>query len=108
MSEITSFDSVKDMMEAIEEARKFADEQVKPHQTALKVGDHFLQITEMGFWIWGEVLECYGQDHLKHYRYCNCFSTVCPHGEMGDVHVSVITGTISKEVFDAIIQHLQR
>ncbi|MFC1712834.1 hypothetical protein ACFL6S_04145 [Candidatus Poribacteria bacterium] len=107
MSEITSFDSVEEMMGAIDEARKSADAQVKPHQAALKIGDHFLQITEMGFWIWGEVLECYEEDRMKHYRFCNCFSNVCPHGEMGDVHVSVVTGTISKEAFDGIVKRLQ-
>jgi len=105
--EVTFFDSVEDMMQAVDSARIAADEQVKPHQAELKVGDKFLQITEMGFWIYGQVLECYDEDRMKHYRFCNCFSNVCPHGEMGDVHVSVVTGKISDEVFTAVVNRLQ-
>ncbi len=107
MSEITSFDSVEEMMEAIEEARIAADEQVKDFQKAIKTGDHFLQLTEYGFWIYGEVLEEYKEERMKHYRFCKCYSEVCPAGELGDVHVSVISGQISKEAFTAIVNRLQ-
>ena len=101
------YNSFQEMMDAIEGARIAADDQVQPHQEAIKIGDHFLQMTNLGFSIYGEVLEEYDEERMKHYRYCNCFSSACPHGELGDVHVSVITGTISKEAFTAIVNRLQ-
>jgi len=50
--------------------------------------------------IYGEVLECYDDPWLKHYRFCRCYSAACPRGELGDVHVSVIERFISREEFE--------
>ena len=40
--------------------------------------------------VFGEVLEGYQEAHLRHYRFCRCFSVACPEGEVGDVHVSTV------------------
>lgn len=101
--EFQSFDSYEDMMAAIDEARMTADGRVKPWQAAIRPGDHFVQGTEYGFLIFGEVLntddEFYKSEEGKNYRFCKCYSIACPDGEMGDVHVSVIGLVIKEDVF---------
>jgi len=52
----------------------------------------------------GEVLEGYQQAHLRHYRFCRCFSVACPEGEVGDVHVSTVLCLISRAFFEAMRQ----
>jgi hypothetical protein len=102
--EVQSFNSWDEMMSAINEARIVADGRVKDWQSAIKPGDHFIQSTEYGFYIFGEVLESdddyYRSDEGKNYRFCRCYSVAVPDSECGDVHVSVIGAIISKEVFE--------
>lgn len=101
-----AFDTLDEMMQAITKAREAADRRVKSWQAAVKPGDYFAQDTDYGFMIFGHVLatedDFYKADEGMHYRCCNCFSVACPDGEVGDVHVSVISALISKTMFEAI------
>lgn len=107
---VTFYDNFEDMMEALDEAREAADANVKDWQKELKKGDCFLQFTDYGFDIYGEVLEEYDKEtdpHMEHYRFCKCYSPAVPYGELGDVHVSVIAGKISEQAFEGIVGRLQ-
>jgi hypothetical protein len=119
--EVTAYDSVADMMDAIHSAREKADEQVRPSQAAAKVGDFFVKFfPPEQVIIFGEVLDpvesdrqagadedelnylrkLYAEPHMKHFRFSRCFSVMCPEGELGDTHVSSILCVIPKEVFE--------
>lgn len=84
-----------------------ADERVQEWQKAIKKGDYFWQETEYDFNIYGEVLEDDYEGELQHYRFCKCYSSACPEGEIGDVHLSVISGILTREEFEERIQELQ-
>ena len=101
------FDSVEEMFEAEREAQEAANARVKEWQKQIKVGDCFRQETDYGFDIYGEVLEECEAEHLKHYRFCYCFSEACPEGEKGDVHMSQVTELISREDYEAVKKKLQ-
>jgi len=82
-----------------------ADARVKPWQAAVKVGDCFIADSgEEDLLVFGEVLEGYTEAHLRHYRFCRCFSVGCPEGEVGDVHVSTILAVVSRAFFEAMRQ----
>jgi len=97
--EVEFFATHEEAMARLEEARKAADARVKPWQAALKPGERFIYLTE-GLVIFGEVLETHEEPHLKHYRFCRCFSVACPEGELGDVHVSTVACRISRQFFE--------
>jgi len=97
---ITFYDSHEEMMEALAEAMEAADRNVKEWQKAIKRGDCFRQKTEYGFDVFGKVVEDNYTDELQHYRFCKCYSEACPEGELGDVHISVISEIIPKERFE--------
>ena len=97
---IQEFSSFEEMMEEIERAMKEADRRVKPWQRKIKVGDYFEKETPYGFKVYCEVLDEYHEPHLKNFRFCRCYSIVCPNGELGDVHVSTVKRRITKEEFE--------
>ncbi len=101
------FDSVEEMFEVERKAQEEANARVEDWQRQIKKGDCFRQSTPYGFDIYGEVLEECEAEHLKHYRFCYCFSVACPLGEKGDVHVCQITEVISQEDYEAIKAKLQ-
>ena len=101
----TSYNSLDEMFEGLGSAMKAADSRVKPWQEQVKPGDFYVQDTEYGFKIYGEVLKTdeepiYKQAHMKHYRLAKAYSNACPEGEVGDVHVSSIEKILSKEEFE--------
>lgn len=89
------------------QAMQAADERVQEWQKAIKKGDYFWQETEYEFSIYGEVLENDYEGELQHYRFCKCYSSACPEGEIGDVHLSVISGILTREEFEERMQELQ-
>jgi len=101
------FDSQEAAHARLREAMKAADARVRPWQAAIAPGDCF--VTDCGgvegFLIFGEVLEGYTEPHLRHYRFCRCFSVACTEGEVGDVHVSAILCVIARGVFELARQH---
>jgi len=95
------------MMKDLEENMKEADSRVQPWQAEIKPGDLYMQDTEYGFQIFGNILkpkgegsEIYNEPHMKYYRLVNAYSVACPDGEMGDVHVSSVTRKITEWEFE--------
>jgi hypothetical protein len=104
---ITFYENTEEMLDALTDAMESADEKVQEWQKAIKKGDCFWQDTEYGFQIYGEVLKnAYREKHLKNYRFCKCYSGACPEGEIGDVHLSVISGLLTREEFEEKIKAL--
>ena len=103
---ITFYDSAEEMLDALTEAMEAADSKVQEWQAKIKEGDCFWQETEYGFPIYGEVLEDDYEGDLQHYRFCKCYSEACQEGELGDVHVSSVSGILSREEFEEKIQVL--
>jgi hypothetical protein len=98
--EVEFFDSHEAAAKRLRQAMEAADARVTPWQAALRPGECILSIVEDGLVVFGEVLEGYREPHLKHYRFCRCFSVACPEGELGDVHVSTVACRISREEFE--------
>jgi hypothetical protein len=103
--EVEFFDSLEEAQARLRQAMEAADARVKLWQAAVKVGDCFIADGgEEDLVVFGEVLEGYHEAHLRHYRFCRCFSVACPEGEVGDVHVSTILAVVSREFFEAMRQ----
>jgi hypothetical protein len=122
---ITFYGSFEEMMEAEREARKAADARVTPQQRRYRPGDIVVSDSGYGFPIFHEILdnekivkenlERYGEEYEEegmyildtycfnpqpwNYRFANNYSEACPYGELGDFHVSVGLGKISREKF---------
>lgn len=111
---ITPIENLDDFFEQIAEARQTADSHVEPWQTELKTGDHFVRLVQPDpvgdkvFAIYGEVIkpefeegeeDYYLEPHMVHYRFCRCFSVMCPQGELGDTHVSTVGKKLSPTQF---------
>jgi hypothetical protein len=117
-------DTLDDFIEAETNARLEADSHVKPEQI-LQSGDYCMRVSH-GFSIYSEILdaaemtrrgrslsdldeeeqdeyqsilELYNEPHMKLYRFTRSFSSVCPGGELGDIHLSTVR-KISKEEFE--------
>jgi hypothetical protein len=103
--EVEFFDSLEEAQACLRQAMEAADSRVKPWQAAVKVGDCFVADgDEEDLVVFGEVLEGYQEAHLRHYRFCRCFSVACPEGEVGDVHVSTVLCLVSRAFFEAMRQ----
>ena len=100
---VSFYENVDDMFDDLNASMEAADAAVKDWQTKIKVGDKFIQETDMGFNIYGEILELHKRRHLKHYRLSFAFSEACPLGEMGDVHVSSVTDIINEEAYQDLL-----
>ena len=73
MTKVEFFGSMEEAMQRLEEARKAADARVEPWQADARPGDCFVYFDE-DLVIFGEVLECYGEPRVQHYRFCRCYS----------------------------------
>jgi hypothetical protein len=103
--DVEFFGSLEEAQARLREAMEAADARVRPWQAAVKAGDCFIADGgEEGLLVFGEVLEGYQEAHLRHYRFCRCFSVACPEGEVGDVHVSTVLCLIGRELFEAMRQ----
>jgi len=125
--EITFHDSLEDMFEAEEKARKAADTYVQPWQEKCRAGDILVSDPGYGFpifhelldneklvkenlWKYGDeyedegiyTLDIYNELHMKNYRFCRNYSEVVPEGELGDIHLSIAIGVVSREYFDEL------
>jgi len=99
------FDSVEEAQARLRQAMKAADAKVRLWQAAIGPGDCFVaDSSEEGLLVFGEVLEGYTELHLRHYRFCRCYSVACPEGELGDVHVSTVLCRVSRAFFEAMRQ----
>lgn len=108
-------------------ARKAADERVDPEQVALRPGDFCARVAH-GIVIYSEILDAaahllgdraledldedekeeyesvrdsYTEEHMKNYRFTRSYSSLCPNGELGDIHVSTVSRVISQKEFQS-------
>ncbi len=88
-----------DPMAVVREQTRFADAEVRPWQAKLVPGDCFFKVVN-DLPIFGEVLEVYDETHVRHFRLARCFSTACPDGELGDIHVADVREEITRREFD--------
>ena len=102
---IEPFDDLEDFFEREEQAKKEAEARVREWQRRVKPGDYFYRYVPFGdsvLTIYGEILE--GDEpyvgDMANYRFCRAYSVACPEGELGDVHISVIGGLMSREDFE--------
>ena len=126
--EIKTYNSFDEMMEAERKAREAADARVQPWQLKSKAGEILVSDPGYGFAIFHEILDNeklvsegfkkYGDDFEEegistldtycfspkpcNYRFCNNYSVVCPYGELGDMHLSIAVGKITKKDFDEL------
>jgi len=98
------FDSLEEAQDRLREAMEAADGKVKPWQAVIGPGDCFVTDSLDGLLVFGEVLEAYTEPHLRHYRFCRCYSVACSEGELGDVHVSTVLCRVSRAFFEAMRQ----
>jgi len=103
---IRFFDSFEDMMEAERRARESADARVQEWQRRIRMGDCFRRLTPYGFEVFCEVLKECQEEHLRNYRYCECYSVACREGERGDVHVSTVASLLDRGTFEQIKKKL--
>jgi hypothetical protein len=95
------FDSPQEAAQHLERAMRAADARVRPWQAVLAPGDCFIADGgEEALLVVGEVLEACTEERLRHYRFCRCYSTACPEGELGDVHVSTVLCRLSRQFFE--------
>ena len=127
MVKVTFYGSFEDMMEAESKARQQADTRVTPEQKKYRAGDIVVSDPGYGFPIFHEILDIeklvrdnlrkYGDDyeeegsyildiynepHMKNYRFCRSYSVVVPEGELGDIHLSIAVGQVSREYFNRL------
>jgi len=104
---ITFYENTEDMLDALTDAMEAADGNTQEWQKYIKKGDCFWHDTEYGFKIYGEVLDnAYCEKHIKNYRFCKCYSAICPEGETGDVHVCTVVGLLTRAEFEEKIKAL--
>jgi len=85
-----------------QEAQRAANARVMPWQSAIVPGQYFYRDSELGFRIYGEVLQEEEplRKGLENYRFIHGYSVACVEGEMGDIYVCQITKIIPKEEFE--------
>lgn len=118
---VREFDTLDEMLEYIRRSREEADAHAGDRGKLFVPGHCFARIVpEMGTIIYGLVLdpieaereagadedelefqrELRAAPHMENMRFCRCWSTLCPDGEYGDVHVSCMHAELSREEFD--------
>jgi hypothetical protein len=125
MVEITTYDSVEEMMDDLGKAMDAADARVTEQQKKYRPGDVVMSDSGYGFPIFhdiqdiekmvGEGFKKYGDDyeeegiylldlyrepHMRFYCFSKSYSECCPEGELGDFHISQGLYRIPREVFD--------
>ena len=116
-------------MESEEKARLAADEGVQAWQKKCRAGDILVSDPGYGFpifheildnekivkeylWKFGddyedegmEILDSYNRPEMENYRFCRNYSVVVPRGELGDIHLSIAIGKVSKGYFNDMME----
>lgn len=112
-----SHDELDDVFRQIAEARRAADALVLGWQRQVRPGDRCLSYNhEVELFVFHEILdplagavdeeertylrETYAEPHMEHYRFTKSYSAMCPEGELGDIHVSIVSLVIPLSVWD--------
>jgi len=118
---VQEFNSLEEMLAEIARQREAADAHVGDRGRLFRPGQRFVRLApEFGTIIYGEILDPIeaereaGADedelefqrqlrdapHMVNFRFCRCWSEICPEGEFGDVHVSSMHLDITAAEFD--------
>ena len=94
-------DELDELFNQLDRDRKAADARVQPWQASIGPGDYFRKETDLGFHIYGKV-QPDPEDRpstLGFFRFVRAYSVACPHGELGDAHVSTIERLLDENEF---------
>lgn len=124
MVNVTSYNSLEEMGDAMDKALRRANAAVRPAQAAIGYGDYWAQIAENeGLVVFGRIwtieegiaasIRCGADEeeaawearwsaaqHAEGFRFGIAYSVACPEGELGSTHI-VDMVPITKEVFEA-------
>ena len=108
------FDDIGDFLKEEQRAQDEAALRIPPWAATIKVGDFVTREHKSRshtFRIWSEVLPMTEEDEEGNeiegsyeghaYRFTRSFSVICPDGELGDVHLSVIERIVTRDEFEA-------
>ena len=122
MVNFTSYDSDEEMADALSAANSEASLRVDDWQAAITAGCFYYAVDyEEQLVIYGMVLdpvageraagaserevqyveEMYKAPGMESYRAARSYSVYCPEGEMGDIHVSTVSGVLTQGQFEA-------
>ena len=124
MVEITTCESLEEMMEDLGKAMEAADARVREQQKKYRPGDIVMSDSGYGFPIFHDIqdiekmvgegfrqygddyeeeglylLDLYREPHMRYYCFSKSYSECCPEGEWGDFHVSQGLYRIPRQVF---------
>jgi len=105
------------LLERVAEARRFADSQVLGWQRKLRPGDLCLSYNkDVELFVFHESLDplsyvsdeeereylrkTYAQETMANYRFTRSYSAICPDGELGDIHVSIVSCVVPPSVWE--------
>lgn len=107
-----SFDSLEDMFAFMQRDQEIAARAQKTHPIKvddLKHGDYFFSVRpDLDVVILGHVIETteYEEDNesiqenrKRGYVFSKCYSPLCVEGELGDIHVTNVSGKLSEAEF---------
>ena len=116
---ITFYNTLEEMFEDMDKQRRIADKSVNPIQALIQPGQYYVNYQpDIDLFVFGEILdyktlgateheqkqinELYSQTHMRYFRPSKAYSTICPNGEIGDVHLSTILAVIDKKFFGSL------
>lgn len=111
---VVYFNSLEEYDTALKAAKKKLDDRVEDWQRCTKPGDCHYQVHDGDFVIYGEIPQptpltaeedeqdrkYYESREGRNKRLMRCYSVLCPEGEFGLVHVSHISGILTREEFE--------
>lgn len=114
-SRMHQYDSIDDMLEALERGKVAADNAVQQWQSQLGPGDYFLY-TSFGIPVFCEVLSAdddlsiaddsyidhVGGEYTGNYRICRCYSSLTDkdEGEVTEVHIAKAEMKLPERIFE--------
>lgn len=97
-AEIIPINDFDDFIKKISEMNARANKNVEDWQKEFSVGDCFVRFHD-DLVIYGKVLSS-DDPEMRHVRFTNCYSELCPSGEVGNTHISSISLKITKAQFN--------
>ncbi len=100
MSHFESFDNWEEVLEALDRGRRAADQVTQKWQwDEVVLGCYIVRVAH-GLVIFSEIEHDYAEPNMQGFVFGAHYSSVCPLGELGDVHRSAVLAVITKEQFE--------
>ncbi len=101
---VQTFESHEEFKNAIFENERIAYDSTEEWQKNLKPGQFYISLFQ-DMIIYGKILEIIEEDGKpSNYRFVKAYSEMCQEGELGEMHVSTVTCSISECLFDFAMQ----